>query len=367
GQSSDVLFQPTFLICCKGRNAASDGPEKHVTKLITWNRSLSSRSSASKNPLTPAQMDDEFSEICTDFVEEFCMISGSHASSLDRLYAWERKLYNELKGTESLKKIYDKKCVQLRHQFERDTSAREVDKTRVIVKDLHSRLTVGTEVLYSISKIIEKLRDEELQPQILELLKGLTRMWAMMHEIYQMQQAIVSSSDIIFVLKSPQSEPYRQPLVNLISEMGLFYSSLTNWIDAYQRYVDGLHSWLQKCVVQPYDHSRRRKLTLSPRRHLAPPMFVLLDDWSSGIASLPAEETCDSIKNLAADLKKMCKQHQAEGNKPEAGSKLAILQAGLATMFDRLSKFSAAMSSLPESVKNSTEAAREAYAIGRSG
>ncbi|EAZ08839.1 hypothetical protein OsI_31101 [Oryza sativa Indica Group] len=367
GKSSDVLFRPTFLIGCKAGTAASDGSEKRVTKAITWNRSLSSRSSASKNPLTPAQMDDEFSEICSDFVEEFCMISGSHASSLDRLYAWEMKLYNELKGTESLKKIYDKKCVQLRHQFERDASARQVDKTRVIVKDLYSRLKVETEVLYSISKIIEKLRDEELQPQLIELLKGLTRMWAMMHEIHRVQQTIVSSSDIVYVLRSPRGEPYKQPLVNLVNEMGFFYSSLTNWIAAYKCYVDGLHSWLQKCVLQPYDHTRGRRLTLSPRRHLAPPMFVLLDDWSSAIASLPGEETLGSIKNIMSDLKKMFKNHQAEGNKPETGSKLATLQAGLATMFDRLSKFSTAMSSLSESVKNSTEAAGEAYAVGRSG
>lgn len=38
-------------------------------------------------------MDDSGSE----FVEEFCMIAGSHSSTLDRLYAWERKLYDEVK------------------------------------------------------------------------------------------------------------------------------------------------------------------------------------------------------------------------------------------------------------------------------
>lgn len=33
----------------------------------------------------------------SDFFEDFCMIAGSHASSLDRLYAWEKKLYDEVK------------------------------------------------------------------------------------------------------------------------------------------------------------------------------------------------------------------------------------------------------------------------------
>jgi len=72
------------------------GTAPHVTKVITWNRSISSRSSSSRNPLTSASKDD-CGESCSDFIEEFCMISGSHTSTLDRLYAWERKLYDEVK------------------------------------------------------------------------------------------------------------------------------------------------------------------------------------------------------------------------------------------------------------------------------
>lgn len=40
---------------------------------------------------------DDISYSGSDFVEEFCMIAGSHTSTLDRLYAWERKLYDEVK------------------------------------------------------------------------------------------------------------------------------------------------------------------------------------------------------------------------------------------------------------------------------
>lgn len=62
--------------------------------MITWKRSTSSRSSSSRNPLTTK---DDVDDSGSDFVEEFCMISGSHSSTLDRLYAWERKLYDEVK------------------------------------------------------------------------------------------------------------------------------------------------------------------------------------------------------------------------------------------------------------------------------
>lgn len=66
----------------------------HVRKVITWNRSTSSHSSSSKNPLASGTRDDDSG---SDFVEEFCMISGRHSSTLERLYAWERKLYDEVK------------------------------------------------------------------------------------------------------------------------------------------------------------------------------------------------------------------------------------------------------------------------------
>lgn len=69
---------------------------QNATKVITWNRSVSSLSSSSKNPLTSTARDDG-GDSSSDFIEEFSMISGSHSSTLNRLYAWERKLYDEIK------------------------------------------------------------------------------------------------------------------------------------------------------------------------------------------------------------------------------------------------------------------------------
>jgi hypothetical protein len=40
---------------------------------------------------------DDVDDSNSDFVEEFAMVSGSHSSTLDRLHAWERKLYDEIK------------------------------------------------------------------------------------------------------------------------------------------------------------------------------------------------------------------------------------------------------------------------------
>jgi hypothetical protein len=69
---------------------------EHVTKVITWKRTTSSRSASSRNALATPSKDDA-DDSGSDFIEEFCMIAGSHSSTLDRLYAWERKMYDEVK------------------------------------------------------------------------------------------------------------------------------------------------------------------------------------------------------------------------------------------------------------------------------
>lgn len=169
-----------------------------VTKVIVWKRTSSSRSSTSRNPLieTPKDDEDDDEESGSDFMQEFCMISGSHSSSLDRLYAWERKLYDEVKviapknflliklthfisvysvrvqASEMIRKEYDRKCEQLRNQFTKDHSAKAMDKTRAAAKDLHSRIRVAIQSVDAISKRIERIRDEELHPQLSEFLQG---------------------------------------------------------------------------------------------------------------------------------------------------------------------------------------------------
>ena len=47
-----------------------------------------------------------------------------------------------------------------------------IDKTRSVVKDLHSRIIVAIYSADLISKRIEVMRDEELFPQLLEFTQG---------------------------------------------------------------------------------------------------------------------------------------------------------------------------------------------------
>lgn len=73
---------------------------------------------------------------------------------------------------DSTRKNYEKKCAQLRNKDVRGDDVLSMDKTRAAVKDLYAGILVAIRRAESISKRIQKIRDEELQPQIVELLKG---------------------------------------------------------------------------------------------------------------------------------------------------------------------------------------------------
>lgn len=103
------------------------------------------------------------------------LVFDSDLSSTAYLYknnhCWN-SFYELLQATEIIGKEYDQKCSLLRHQFAQDLKTQVIDKTRATVKDLYSRLKVAIHAVNSISMRIEKLRDEELQPQLFELIQG---------------------------------------------------------------------------------------------------------------------------------------------------------------------------------------------------
>ncbi|KAJ9564792.1 hypothetical protein OSB04_000758 [Centaurea solstitialis] len=364
--------------CCKGKTALVSHEPTHVTKVITWKRSTSSHSSSSQNPLASRSKDDG-NDSGSDFIEEFCMIAGSHSSTLDRLYAWERKLYDEVKASESIRKEYDRKCDRLRHQFAKDLKTHVIDRTRSLVKDLHSRIIVALHTVDSISKRIEKMRDEELQPQLLELIQGLNRMWKAMLECHHAQYITIS---LAYHLKKPtngthQEEAKKQIMDGLQHEIECFGLSFADMVNSHTSYVESINSWLQNCIIQPPGRVKGRR-PFSPRRAVAPPIFVICRDWSAGIQTLPSQQLSDAIKAFLSQLHQQRQPAAAEevdqtppmagSNEDEtknddgvAGVNLGSMHSSLTKVLDGLTKFSEASLKMYEDIKQKSETAQNVY------
>ncbi|GJN25694.1 hypothetical protein PR202_gb13556 [Eleusine coracana subsp. coracana] len=307
----------------------------YLIRVVTWKRSVSSLSSSSKSALMTSIMKDDVDDSNSVFVEEFAMAS------------------------ENVRKAYDEKCYLLRRQFARGLNAQLIDKTRAVVKDLHSRVSVAIQAVDAISKRIEKIRDEELQPQLVELNQGLIRMWKAMLECHQ--------------------TVYHNHTGIPCERLNLRSASFKIWITAHKSYVEALNAWLQKCVLQPRQdrRRRRRKVSFPPRQAVSPPIFILCRDWLAMMESLPTDELCKSIKDVMQLIRDSFEHHDDQdkpksesqecgmlNNEQEASGSVAAaegLQSKLTTVLDRLTKFSEASLKQYEELKHKYEVARDDY------
>lgn len=284
-----------------------DAPQTEI-KYLTWHRTASSRSSLSRNLIDSTFKDDR--EDSGNLLNSFCMNSGSHVSTLDRLYAWERKLYDEVKASGLIRSEYENKCKLLREQDSKGESRQKIDKTRAVVKDLHSRIRVAIHRIDSISKRIEELRDKELQPQLEELIEGLSRMWETMYECHRLQYNIISTANNNRNAKiTIHSELRRQATGHLQHELTCLSASFTKWIGAQISYVRSIDGWLHKCVSLPQKASKKKRRWRSnpetPLRDLGPPIFVTCGVWLDKLEALPTKEVENSVKVLASDTTRL--------------------------------------------------------------
>ncbi|XP_071736247.1 uncharacterized protein [Rutidosis leptorrhynchoides] len=296
-------FTSKFIKSCLAcGDDPSQVPEEPVqTEYLMWHRSTSSRASSFRHDPN-ANTKENPEDATASLFDNFCMNAGSHASTLDRLYAWEKKLYDEVKANEMLRKVYDQKRKLLRELESSGESTRRVDKTRAVVKDLHWRIGVAFQRIDSISRRIEDLRDKELHPQLEELIEGLRKMWEVMHECHKEQFLIISSINKNTHTKiSIQSDMHRQITVHLESELSTLSSSFTKWIGSQKSYVQSLDGWLHKCV--PPQQSTKKKRRQPPSlRDYGPPIYVTCGVWLDNLKTLPTKEVADSCKNLAAAI-----------------------------------------------------------------
>ncbi|KAL2510961.1 hypothetical protein Adt_16561 [Abeliophyllum distichum] len=324
GLITSALLKSCFS-CGDDPSVVKEEPPQTSVKYLTWHRTMSSRSASSKNLLGMNSVDDG-EDVTNNLFDNFCMVSGSHASTLDRLYVWEKKLYDEVKAAQVLRSNFDQKCRVLRQQ---ESQGAKTDKTRAVVKDLHSRIRVAIHRIDSISKKIEEIRDSELQPQLEELIDGLRRMWNMMLECHKLQFHIISVSHAPRSTKfAVQLDSRKHITIHLENELNALTLSFVKWICAQKIYVESIDKWLFKCVSLPQKKSKRNKrMRPPPIRNCGPPIYIMCGTWLEMIDKLPSQEVVDSIKHLAAEVAHFLPRQEKNPRKGVKHSHSSALQA----------------------------------------
>ncbi|KAL1563888.1 protein ALTERED PHOSPHATE STARVATION RESPONSE 1-like [Salvia divinorum] len=295
-----------------------DEIKENSTKLIqaiTW-RSASSRSSSCKSLVaSSSKSSSTWTEFSNDLFDEYGgMTSGSHSLTLGRLYAWEKKLYNEVKNGDSIRKIYEKKCNQLQNQDVRGDEGFTVYKSRAAVKDLYSRILVAIRSAETISKQIEKLIEEEIEPQIRELLQVMTATWKIMLESHEIQRKIIFE---VTTFSCPSygkfcNETHRLATLQLETELRNWRTCFTEYVSAQKSYVEALFWWLSKFVAPEVEFYSRGRASALPCRLNGPPLLVLCHDWLESMNNLPEKAVSVAIRGCSKDVRALWLQQGEE-------------------------------------------------------
>ncbi|KAL6846049.1 hypothetical protein ACP4OV_023497 [Aristida adscensionis] len=280
-----------------------------IIHAITWHRSPSSVSSsyrselgASSNSLSWTDKSETKSDIFDDYGG---MKSGSHSQTLGRLYAWEKKLYEEVKAIDQIRQTYEKKCVQLRNQDAKGSELRSAEKTRTTVRDLYTRIWVSLRAAESISDRIQKLRDEELQPQLVELLQGFTKTWKIMVDSHETQR------QIMFEVNSFTCPAYgkfcndaqRHATLKLEVELRNWRSCFVSYVNAQKAYIEALDGWLSKFILTDTIRYSRGISSVVPDRSSAPTLVVICHDWYTTLSKFPNKRVAFTMRNFIRSVR----------------------------------------------------------------
>ncbi|KAL2940321.1 Nitrate regulatory gene2 protein [Bienertia sinuspersici] len=241
------------------------------------------------------------------------MVSGSHSFTLGRLYAWEKKLFHEVKAGQQTRKTYKHKYSQLQQKnVEEDDLCPSKASTKV--SDLYHQMLVALQRAESISKQIEKLRDEELQPQLLELLHGLTKSWKSMSETHEIQRKIMQEINSFSCPEHQRFcvESHRLATLQLEAVIQDWNSCFSEYISAQKAYVKSLHGWLSKFIDAEVEYHYNRNLSLPPSRFNGPALIITCQHWSTSLERLPDISVKYAMRNLGKEIQALWVQQGVE-------------------------------------------------------
>ncbi|KAF8405454.1 hypothetical protein HHK36_010360 [Tetracentron sinense] len=314
GKDVSRMLEANRVLLQSGLEEIKDNSTKLI-QAITWHRSTSSQSSSCKSFLASSSKSSTWKEFKNDIFDDYGgMESGSHSLTLGRLYAWEKKLYEEVKAGDCTRKIYERKCSQLRNKDAKGDDLGSMDKTRVAVKDLYTSILVAIRRAETISEKIQKLRDEELQPQLVELLQGLMKTWKIMLESHETQNHILFEVKYFTCPAYGKfcNDSHRLATLQLEAELQNWRACFIGYLTAQKAYVEALNGWLSKFIVPEVELYSRGRSSVPPYRVSGPPLLLICHEWLTSVEKLPDKAVAYAMKNFGKDVRALWTQQGHE-------------------------------------------------------
>nr|GEV86154.1 nitrate regulatory gene2 protein-like [Tanacetum cinerariifolium] len=311
---------------------------------IAWHKSTITRSPSCRSLLSSSSRNSfSLTEINSNsdiFDETGGMESGSHLSTLGRLCAWEKKLYDEVKAGYEIKKIYYRKSSQLSNENGSKKSGIEDE-----VNDLYSRLLVSMKICDSISKRIEKVRDDELLPQLIELLRGLTKTWKVMLESHKLQSRTMFGVKTFTCAVLTNDGSRHLATLQLEAEIQNWRTCFSSYIASTEAYIEALSEWAYRTIGPEHEFD-------------TPPLvFTMCRNWLTVIKNLPDNVVTYSMKRFAKDLRTLWFHQEMEQRQKRKVDQLVAESGKKLVSFEREERN--IVKSRPLNVKNKVDVLAE--------
>ncbi|KAL4273018.1 hypothetical protein GQ457_13G007880 [Hibiscus cannabinus] len=250
-------------------------------------------------------------------VENDEIVSSQNLSSiLRKLCMWETKLYEEVKAEEKLRIIHANTCRHLKSLNQKGGNARRVDSARSLIRAVSTKMRVAVQVIDKVAISINKLMDEELWPEVDELIHRLFGMWKVMMECHSCQcQKVMEAKCFDFIaLNEKLSDTHLEIAMRLKLELQNWSLSFSSWIEAQRGFVKGLNGWLRRCIVYEPHETADGASPSSPGGGGAPRVFVILNRWSEAMDKnkLLEKEVAEAVHGLVKNVNQVVEQHTAD-------------------------------------------------------
>lgn len=224
-------------------------------------------------------------------------VEKSHSSTLERLLAWEKKLYGEVKAREGVKIEHEKKLSSLQSQEYRGKDDAKIDKTKASINKLQSLIIVTSQAVSTTSSAITQVRDDELAPQLVDICFGTLNMWRSMNQFHEIQNQIVQQvRGLVHRPLSGQStsDLHRVATHDLESAVSSWHSSFNRLIKFQREYIWALYAWV-KLTLLPVSSDDSQKQHSSP---IAIELTAFCDEWKQALDRLPDTVASEAIKSV---------------------------------------------------------------------
>ncbi|KAK4798234.1 hypothetical protein SAY86_030560 [Trapa natans] len=223
----------------------------------------------------------------------------SLCSTLERLLAWEKKLYKEVKTREGEKIEHEKKLKTLQCQEYKGDDDAKLDKIKASIKRLHSLIIVTSQAVSTTSTEIVALRESDLVPQLVELCHGCMYMWRSMHQYHEIQSNIVQQVTGLVnqaTRGESTSELHRQATRELESTVSAWHTSFCRLIKFQRDFICALHGWFKLTLlpVENMDNDNSNSNVSHERSNV----YAFCDEWKHALERVPDTVASEAIKSM---------------------------------------------------------------------